>query len=49
MFTLHSVLVVLLQGKGYSVNVPLVQGIDNEQYLGLFKPIMRYLAACWLA
>lgn len=31
----------LPQGKGYSVNVPLVQGIDTEQYLALFKPIMR--------
>ena len=30
-----------LQGKGYSVNVPLVQGIDTEQYLALFKPVMR--------
>lgn len=29
-----------MQGKGYSLNVPLVQGIDTEQYLGLFKPIM---------
>ena len=29
------------QGKGYSVNVPLMQGIDTEQYLALFKPIMR--------
>ncbi|KAL4451553.1 hypothetical protein ABPG75_007215 [Micractinium tetrahymenae] len=28
------------QGKGYSLNVPLVQGIDTEQYLGLFKPII---------
>lgn len=29
------------QGRGYSLNVPLVQGIDTEQYLGLFKPIIR--------
>lgn len=28
------------QGKGYSVNVPLVQGIDTEQYLALYKPII---------
>ena len=27
-------------GRGYSVNVPLFEGCDDEQYLGLFKPIM---------
>ncbi len=33
-----------MQGKGYSLNVPLVQGIDTEQYLALFKPIIRCAA-----
>lgn len=28
------------QGRGYSVNVPVDTGCTDEQYLGLFKPIM---------
>ena len=31
---------LLVQGRGYSVNVPLDTGCTDEQYLGLFKPIM---------
>ena len=28
------------QGRGYSVNVPLLEGCTDEDYLGLFKPIV---------
>ncbi len=28
-------------GRNYAVNVPLLEGIDDDMYLGLFKPIMR--------
>ena len=28
-------------GRNYSVNVPLLEGVDDDQYMGLFKPIMR--------
>ena len=31
-------------GKHFSVNVPLREGIDDESYLSLFKPIMRCVA-----
>ncbi|KAL0246075.1 hypothetical protein GEMRC1_007291 [Eukaryota sp. GEM-RC1] len=27
-------------GRGYSVNVPLMDGIDDESYLSLFRPVM---------
>ena len=30
-------------GRGYAVNVPLYDGMDDESYLGLFKPLMRDL------
>ncbi|KAL6785681.1 HDA14 [Auxenochlorella protothecoides x Auxenochlorella symbiontica] len=29
-----------LLGRGYSLNVPLDEGIDDEQYLGLFRPTL---------
>lgn len=29
------------QGRGYSVNVPLREGIDDESYESVFKPVMR--------
>eukprot|EP00887_Chlorella_sp_A99_P001785 scaffold19.g1785.t1 len=28
-------------GRGYSLNVPLLQGIDDDQYHSLFKPIIK--------
>jgi len=32
-------------GRGYSVNVPLLEGCEDEQYLGLFKPIISQVMA----
>ncbi|KAJ2738911.1 histone deacetylase (class I) Clr6 [Coemansia sp. Cherry 401B] len=29
------------RGKGYAVNVPLMEGIDDESYKGIFQPVMR--------
>ncbi|KAJ2733117.1 hypothetical protein H4R23_002689 [Coemansia sp. Cherry 401B] len=29
------------RGKGYAVNVPLRDGIDDESYKGIFQPVMR--------
>ncbi|PIA12995.1 histone deacetylase Clr6 [Coemansia reversa NRRL 1564] len=31
------------KGKGYAVNVPLRDGIDDESYKGIFQPIMRLI------
>ncbi|KAJ2004354.1 histone deacetylase (class I) Clr6 [Coemansia thaxteri] len=31
------------KGKGYAVNVPLRDGIDDESYRGIFQPIMRMI------
>lgn len=28
------------EGQGYSVNVPLLEGMDDESYRDLFEPIM---------
>lgn len=29
------------QGRGYSVNVPLMEGCNDEEYLSMFKPIVQ--------
>ena len=29
------------QGRGYSVNVPLSEGLEDDQFHSLFKPIIR--------
>ncbi|KAJ2758314.1 histone deacetylase (class I) Clr6, partial [Coemansia nantahalensis] len=31
------------KGKGYAVNVPLRDGIDDESYKGIFQPVMRMI------
>ena len=34
-----------LRGRGFSLNVPLDEGIEDEQYLGLFRPVIDEVIA----